>query len=216
MKMIVEENSFFIVVNKPEGYSVHNEKPNLIDVLNDLKLPTHFVNRLDNVTSGLVVIAKSPELHKPLSEALEKGQKTYRALLRAAWKTTDTNFVWNTPLSDKAEGRKNPQGIAKDRKACLTEGSVVRTNKYFTEALLEIKTGRQHQIRKHACINNCAIVGDPRYNDVAYNLKIVETYKIDRMFLHAESLNFKFKDQVYNFKCEIESMDLGCFFKDSL
>ena len=213
MKMIVEENSFFIVVNKPEGYSVHNEKPNLIDVLNDLKLPTHFVNRLDNVTSGLVVIAKSPELHKPLSEALEKGQKTYRALLRGAWKTAETKFTWNTPLSDKAEGRKNPQGITKDRKACLTIGNVVRSNKYFTEALLEIKTGRQHQIRKHACINNCAIVGDPRYNDAAYNSKIVDTYKVSRMFLHAESLNFKFEDQVYNFKCPIESMDLSQLFE---
>ncbi len=210
--MIVEENSFFIVVNKPEGYSVHNEKPNLIDVLNDLMLPTHFINRLDNVTSGLVVIAKSPELHKPLSEALEKGQKTYRALLRGAWKSSDTKFIWNTPLSDKAEGRKNPQGIAKDRKTCVTEGQVVRTNKYFTEALLEIKTGRQHQIRKHACINNSAIVGDPRYNDAAYNSKIAATYKVSRMFLHAESLNFKFDDQVYNYKSEIESMDLSCFF----
>lgn len=210
--MIIEENSFFIAVNKPEGYSVHNEKPNLIDVLNDLKLPTHFVNRLDNVTSGLVVIAKSPELHKPLSEALEKGQKTYRALLRGAWKTPETTFIWNTPLSDKAEGRKNPQGTAKDRKACLTEGQVVRSNKYFTEALLEIKTGRQHQIRKHACIHHCAIVGDPRYNDAAYNLKIAETYKVSRMLLHAESLNFKFKDQTYHLKAHIDSMDLSCFF----
>ena len=214
MKMIVQENSFFIVVNKPEGYSVHNEKPNLIDVLNDLKLPTHFVNRLDNVTSGLVVIAKSPELHKPLSDALEKGQKTYRALLRGAWKTGDKTFLWNTPLSDKAEGRKNPQGTAKDRKACLTEGQIVRSNQYFTEALLEIKTGRQHQIRKHACINKCAIVGDPRYNEASYNLKIAETYQINRMFLHAESLNFKFKDEIYNLKTESESMNLDPFFKD--
>lgn len=213
MNMIIEENSFFIVMNKPEGYSVHNEKPNLIDVLSDLKLPTHFVNRLDNVTSGLVVIAKSPELHKPISEALEKGQKTYRALLRGPWKMAETKLTWNTPLSDKAEGRKNPQGIAKDRKACITEGLVVRSNKYFTEALLEIKTGRQHQIRKHACINNCAIVGDPRYNDAAYNTKIAETYKVSRMFLHAESLNFKFEDQIYSFKCTSESMDLNRFFK---
>lgn len=212
MISVVGENAFFIVINKPEGVSVHNEKPSLLDWLAERKLSQNFVNRLDQQTSGLVVIAKAPEFHAPLSESLKSGKKIYRALLRGGWKNQAHQVTWNLALSDKAEGRKNPQGKSSDRKECLTHVQVIRSNQYFTEVLCEIKTGRQHQIRKHAALSKHPILGDTRYNDENYNLKMAKMYKTDRMFLHAESLDFQFQGQNYSFQSE--KMNCDSFFSN--
>lgn len=202
MISILEENPFFIVLNKPEGVSVHNDKPSLLDWLVERNLPQSFVNRLDQQTSGLVVIARDPKDHEALSHSLQAGQKIYRALLRGGWNDKALTLKWDLPLSDKAEGRKNPQGKTSDRKNCLTLVNVVRTNQYFTEVLCEIKTGRQHQIRKHAVLAKHAIMGDTRYNDESYNKKMGDMYKTERMFLHAEELKFTFQGKNYHIKSE--------------
>ncbi len=196
---ILEENEFFIVINKPSGLSVHNHAQSLETLLKEKKYPTHFVNRLDEQTSGLIIVALHSRLHLPLSESLQRGHKTYRALLRSSWKAPTQNILWNAPLSDKAEGRKNPQGLKHDQKPCLTQVTHVRSNKYFTEVTCEIKTGRQHQIRKHASLAKQPIVGDTRYNDPDYNAKIQKIYNLHRMLLHAESLVFEFNKTPYNF-----------------
>lgn len=208
MISILEDNAFFIVLAKPEGVSVHNEKPSLSDWLAERKLPQSFVNRIDQQTSGLVVVAKNPALHESLSKSLSSGQKIYRALLRGGWNDKALTLTWDLPLSDKAEGRKNPQGKASDRKNCITHVNVVRTNQYFTEALCEIKTGRQHQIRKHAVLSKHAIMGDTRYNDESYNTKMGAMYNTTRMFLHAEELKFIFEGKNYHFTAEKMNCDM--------
>ena len=208
MISIVGENAFFIVLNKPEGVSTHNEKPSLLDWLNEQKLPQNFVNRLDQQTSGLVVVARDPKYHEPLSVALQAGQKIYRALLRGGWNDKAKALMWDLALSDKAEGRKNPQGKSSDRKNCITHVQVVRTNQYFTEVLCEIKTGRQHQIRKHAALAKHAIMGDTRYNDDSYNEKMSKMYKTSRMFLNAEELKFTFHGKDYHYQAEKLNCDV--------
>lgn len=208
MISVLEDNAFFIVLNKPEGVSVHNEKPSLLEWLTERKLPVNFVNRLDQQTSGLVVVARDPKFHEPLTQALQAGAKTYRALLRGGWKDKALTLAWDLPLSDKAEGRKNPQGKSSDRKNCITHVQVVRSNQYFTEVLCEIKTGRQHQIRKHAALSKHAILGDSRYNDDSYNEKMGQMYKTSRMFLHAEELKFNFHGKEYHIHSEKMNCDM--------
>lgn len=211
MISIIYENAFFTVLNKPEGISTHNEKSSLSDWLIQNKKSTHFVNRLDTLTSGLIIIANLPEYQEPLRLALDQGTKTYQAVLRGPWKTSERLAIWKAPLTDKAEGRKNPQGLAKDRKPCYTEVHVKRTNQYFTEVLCNIKTGRQHQIRKHAALAKHPLIGDPRYNDDQYNKRISSIYKTERMFLNAYSLSFVFKNESHYF--ETQNMESDLFFK---
>lgn len=210
MIQIVQENKFFIVLNKPSGVSVHNEKPSVVEFLEAQKKPLHFVSRLDRETSGLMVVAKDPEMHSELAEALEQGDKTYRALLRGPWKPKSQEVEWKWALSDKAEGRFNPQGIKADRVECESHAKLVRTNKYFSEVLVTILTGRQHQIRKHAAIADMPIVGDNRYNEKKYNTMISERYGINRVWLHCEKLDFEFKDKQYNYE---NKFNLENFFK---
>ncbi len=206
MIRILEENEFFIVLSKPYQVSVHNQSPSLVEYLNLHKKPLHFVNRLDQETSGLMIIAQKPELHIELSASLEQGTKIYRALLCGAWKKPEKNFQANWPLTDQAEGHKNPQGISAHRKESVTKYQVLRSNQYFTEVSVEIKSGRQHQIRKHSALMGQAIVGDSRYGNPKYNLKIAELYKNNRMHLHAEKIQFKFEDKDYIFE-EIYNLD---------
>ena len=210
MVSVVLENAFFIVLNKPEGVSTHNENPSLLDWLKERNLPQNFVNRLDQQTSGLVVIAQKPEYQEPLQTSLHAGQKIYRALLRGGWKQEPLKWEWS--LSDKAEGRKNPQGLAKERKSCLTLIEVLRTNTHLTEVFCEIKSGRQHQIRKHAALAKHPIVGDSRYNDDKYNQKISAMYQTDRMFLHAEKINFSFRGE--NYTCTAPGFNCDVFFTE--
>jgi tRNA pseudouridine65 synthase len=208
---ILEENDDFIVIFKPHGLSVHNQSPSVLEQMRVNNKPVHFINRLDQETSGLMVIAQKPELHEELSMALENGRKLYRALLRSPWKDKPTETVWSWPISDKAEGRKNPQGISAERKEAKTLVSVQRSNRYFTEIVAEILTGRQHQIRKHAVLAGHPIVGDSRYNEEKYNRNIEKFYGPQRLQLHAEKLIFEFNGRAYVFESPI---NFDSFFKE--
>lgn len=214
MIQILDENNFFLTLYKPAGVSVHNQSPSLLEFLQAKKKPIHFVNRLDQETSGLMIVATQPEFHQPLADALDKGQKIYRALLRGSWKPTQPEIVLNWPLTDKSEGRKNPQGLSQDRKSCETHLKMLRSSSYFTEVLAEIKTGRQHQIRKHCALLKAPIVGDDRYNDRAYNQKMAGFYQNQipwRLFLHAEKLQFNFRNKNYFYE---KAFSLDAFFKE--
>lgn len=199
MVQIVEENEFFLVLVKPSGHSVHNEKPSLVEFLTEHKKPLHFVNRLDQDTSGLMVVAQKPEFHSEIAASLENGRKIYRALLRGAWKNQKPELHATFPLSDKAEGRDNPQGISAERKPCETIFTLQRTNSFFSEVTAEILTGRQHQIRKHAALLKQAIVGDSRYGNPKDNERMEKFYGISRMQLHAENLEFNFHGKDFKF-----------------
>jgi 23S rRNA-/tRNA-specific pseudouridylate synthase len=63
MIQILAENNFFYVINKPVGFSVHNESPSVAEYLKTVKKAEHFVNRLDLETSGLMVIAQKHTVH---------------------------------------------------------------------------------------------------------------------------------------------------------
>lgn len=201
---IIHESADWLVIDKPAGLPVHNEKVNVLSVLTQQKrnpnLSFHAVHRLDQETSGVLLIAKDAEIAAKLSEELakESTHKLYQAILRGAMKSEQAQWDWK--LSDKAEGRKNPQGLSKDRKDCETQVKVLSRNDYFTLVECEIMTGRQHQIRKHAALAKHAIVGDKRYNDPKYNDRMAELYGTDRMFLHAAELRLKLqgREVVFN------------------
>lgn len=178
----------WLAVDKPAGISVHNnEDPqNLLKLLQtqlDLKqiFPIH---RLDKETSGIQLLALDETHAKEFSIEFQNRQveKIYEGLLRGQLKAQ--SGVWSQPLTDKAEGRKNPSGQARDRVPCETRYTLLEKNNYFSHCEFHLITGRQHQIRKHAALANHSLVGDPRYGDRKYNLKISHVYKTDRLFLH--------------------------------
>ncbi|WII71433.1 RNA pseudouridine synthase [Bdellovibrio sp. 22V] len=192
---IIEKSKNWLVIDKPPGVSVHNEAGDVRELLKK-QLPKgsyhdiYPVHRLDKETSGLLLIATEQETAAELAEQFQKHQteKIYYAVLRGAMPVSQQWQEWSSPISDKAEGRKNPQGLSKDRVEARTLYRVLQANQYFSLVELQLLTGRQHQIRKHTALAKHAIVGDSRYGDPKYNERMAQIYKTDRMFLHAAKL----------------------------
>lgn len=187
------ENPDLFVIEKPVGLSVHNENPTEASVLTLLGGSPFLVHRLDKETSGMLLVAKSKTAAIELAGQFQnhRVKKVYHAVLRGAF--TEPHVHWQWALTDKAEGRKNPQGSSSERKVCDTKGRVLKSNAFVSMIEIQIKTGRQHQIRKHAAISGHPVVGDPRYNDPKYNEKIAGRFETKRMFLHASLLEFAWK-----------------------
>lgn len=146
------------------------------------------VHRLDKETSGVQLLALNSEAARAMADEFQKKtvKKIYIGLLRGQLKIPEG--VWDKPLTDKAEGHKNPQGQTKDRIPCKTLYRTLKASSYFTLCEFDLQTGRQHQIRKHAALTNHALVGDPRYGETKYNTKMGSVYKTGRMFLHCSRI----------------------------
>jgi 23S rRNA-/tRNA-specific pseudouridylate synthase len=173
-------------------------------VPNTLPSPAH---RLDRETSGILLLAVNSNTASILQTAFQQNalladtssvrasaarttKKTYVAVLRGHV-SKDAKKKWSWPLSDRAEGRDRPQGPSRLQKPAVTAFEIERTNRHLTRVACELHTGRQHQIRRHACLAGHAIVGDKRYCDSRFNRKIEELYGIQRMLLHATSLELE-------------------------
>lgn len=201
---IIFEDHRMLVLNKPAGMSVHNPKAG--DSLNDFvqehlkqeKLyPAH---RLDKETSGLIIYAKSSKWASVIQTLIADRlvEKKYIGIFKGEIEPDEG--VWKWALTNKPEGRGKPQGWVKFRKKAVTEWIKLRGNEYFTELKLQIITGRQHQIRKHASLAKHHLVGDPRYTQPDYNEKVAEIYNFNRMALHACSLKFQIEDETLEFE----------------
>ena len=203
---VIAEGPGWIVIDKPAGVSVHNDPNDVTQILRKQLKPgsyqdIHPVHRLDKETSGLLLVALNANLSRELAEQFQAHtcEKTYYAILRGAMPVSDSYQTWNQPISDKAEGRKNPQGLSKDRVEARTDYKVTEANKYFSLIEVKLLTGRQHQIRKHSAMAKHSIIGDARYGDTKYNSRMANIYRTDRMFLHAAKLRIKIsgEDKVF-------------------
>lgn len=150
------------------------------------------VHRLDRETSGVLVIALSKNVARSLAEAFQSEdttvRKTYRAIVRGR---LQRDGRWNQPLTDRAEGRSNPAGKTMERKPCETRFRILRANEHVTELEIDLMTGRQHQIRKHAALAGHAVIGDTRYGDPSYHRMIEKRFGFSRMLLHAQRLELQ-------------------------
>jgi tRNA pseudouridine65 synthase len=203
---LIEQNLFFLIADKPAGLSVHNASEHgedLISILSKQVGQTVYpIHRLDLETSGLITLALNSDTAKQLNETFQTNltEKKYQCIVKRPLPLSPDWLIWNTPLTDKAEGRKHPQGSnSSDRKSCITKYKVLQSNSYFSLLDCHILTGRQHQIRKHTALAKCPIVGDERYGDPKYNQKIFSLYAVKRMFLHSYYLKFIWKNQTWQF-----------------
>jgi tRNA pseudouridine65 synthase len=180
---LLYQDASLLIVDKPAGISVHNNEgpENLLALLGQ---DLHPVHRLDRETSGVQIFARNKDSARRLASEFEGRtvRKVYRGLLRGI--VGAEKGVWNAPLSDKSEGRRDPAGRISDQVPCETHYRLLKANRYFSHCEFDLKTGRQHQIRKHAALARHALIGDPRYGDPKYNAKVESIYSEGRMFLH--------------------------------
>lgn len=204
----------FNIWNKPENMSVHNESPSLIEYIqgadqnskNSSDLPSlHFLNRLDRETSGLVVqVLKTDKVasYQTLWQS-EETIKIYLGIHRLSPKLEQKRTTWNWPLTDQAEGFRNPQGISKNRQSCETEFIPLEVTRHLLASMLILKTGRQHQIRKHSVLAGCELIGDSRYGEPRYQKNLKVHMPDLRLGLHCYALHWTVDNKPLRVKTEI-------------
>ncbi|MGM0436201.1 MAG: RluA family pseudouridine synthase [Bacillota bacterium] len=191
---VVYEDDAIMIVDKPSGLVVHPSKtyrkPTLVHgVLNHLKDPDAFerkeragiVHRIDKDTSGLLVVAKTPESLKTLQSALKNHEikRSYIALCDGV--IPHNKGTINAPIG-RHEKKRKQMTVKEGGKKSITHFTVIERFADHTLVKLNLETGRTHQIRAHLSYINFPIVGDPtyglkRYKDEGFN-----------QFLHAAEL----------------------------
>jgi 23S rRNA pseudouridine1911/1915/1917 synthase len=190
---IVYEDSDLLVVDKPAGVVVHpargHQQGTLAQALADRAAGGEdperagIVHRLDKDTSGLLVVAKSAQVHR-LLKALISSRELHREYLALV----DGIPPARTGTIDAPIGRDRRDRLL----ISLTSDHPreARTHFELVEALggaallrVTLETGRTHQIRVHMSAIGHPVVGDRSYGGtVRFGLK--------RQFLHAARLSF--------------------------
>jgi len=150
------------------------------------------VHRLDKVTSGVVIFARSAEAHRALSILFEARavSKTYRALVNGVpdW---DNHTARHRLRPDMGHTHRTAIDHA-NGKAAATHFRML--DRLAGCSLLEAtpETGRTHQVRAHAAALGFPLLGDTLYGAPSSDL-------IARPALHAWSLKFEFEGKPFSF-----------------
>lgn len=140
------------------------------------------VHRLDMATSGLLLIAKTKNIHRDLQAQFKNRliNKRYIALLDGTVRT-DRGTI-ELPLCLNPFDRPRQMVHAQHGKPAITDFEVLERTDKQTRIAFYPRTGRTHQLRVHAAHPlglNCPIIGDELYGK-----------KAERLYLHAETLEF--------------------------
>lgn len=195
---IVYEDEWLVVVNKPAGMlSVPGKTEDRDSVYHRLKKKypnatgPMIVHRLDMATSGLLLVAKTKEVHQDLQAqfANRSIKKRYVAVLDGIVLSERTGRI-ELPLCLNPLDR--PRQIVNKEygKEAITEYKIIGESRRiidesrkYTRIVFYPLTGRTHQLRVHAAHPEglgCPILGDELYGK-----------KADRLYLHAEYIEFR-------------------------
>lgn len=198
---VVYEDEDIVVVDKPAGMVVHpapghftgtlvnallHHCPNLSGI-GGVARPG-IVHRLDQDTSGLIVVAKSQAAMDGLVKAFSSHrdvEKTYLAVCHGAPKTVFgriENLIGRHPVD-----RKRMAIVERNGKRAVTEWRVVEGGAQGLSVFeCKIETGRTHQIRVHLASLGCPIIGDATYGKSTLDRKLDPVPA--RQMLHARKL----------------------------
>ncbi len=176
---IVYEDSELLVVNKPAGLVVHpghgNYSGTLVNALayhfkdnpeydvNDPRMG--LVHRIDKDTSGLLVVAKTPEAKTSLGKQFfdKTTKREYIAVVWGEMEHTDGTVEGNIgrSLKDRLQMTVFPDGDM--GKHAVTHYHTIENMGHLALVKCRLETGRTHQIRVHM-----KYIGHPLFNDARY------------------------------------------------
>lgn len=200
---VVYEDEHILLVNKPVNISVQADSGGgatvegmaLYHVRKDNPdaLPPKACHRLDNQTSGLLLLAKSDKAEEILVRAFKERtiNKTYTCLVKGTpkpWKDTLHAFLLKNAEAASVQifDHSVPGALPIVTGYRVVEaGSVCRLN-------VDLITGRTHQIRVHLAHIGHPILGDDAYGDRSFN----KEQGVKRLMLCATSITLSGRDEL--------------------
>ncbi len=194
---VLFEDRYLIAINKPAGLVVHpgagKEQTTVVSALlghtklSPVGAPTRpgVVHRLDKDTSGVMILAKTREVHRKLAEAFAGHdlEKEYLAIIQGH--IVNRKGRIEVAIERDKIHRKRMKATSADKgRMAISQFEVLEYLKGATLVKVRILTGRTHQIRVHM-----AFTGHPLLGDVTYGGKRHE--RRAEHFLHSHRLGLK-------------------------
>jgi 23S rRNA pseudouridine1911/1915/1917 synthase len=189
------EDEHLLVVDKPAGLVVHpapgHARGTLVHGLlaydvegGDEPERPGIVHRLDRDTSGLLVVARSPEAHRRLQELVQSRQLTREYLALVVGRPRSRRGTIDAPIG---RDRRDPMRQSLDTdtpREAVTHFEVEELLPRHVLLRVSLETGRTHQIRVHLNGIDLPVAGDPLYGRAG-------DLGLERQFLHAARLAFE-------------------------
>lgn len=222
------EDEFLLIVDKPAGMIVHEgaghaandepedreegtslltdwikaEHPAIVTAFEKDPDPLYFrpgiVHRLDKETSGLIIIAKTPEMKTALQVLFKERriEKEYVCLVLGK-PTPEQGSIESFIARNPHHRREMAVSHVGKGKEARTDYRVVQSWEYkykgqrcyLTLVDIVLHSGRMHQIRVHMKYKGWPLIGDQTYQTKP-SRNISKELRLDRQFLHAKRLSF--------------------------
>ena len=190
---VAYEDDHLMIVDKPAGVVIHPARGHRTGTLaqalagrgagGDEAWRAGIVHRLDRETSGLLVVAKSDEVHRALKALLaeRKLRREYLALI-AGHPEARTGTI-DAPIGRHRRDRVLMSIDTDEPREARTHFELERLLPASALLRVVLETGRTHQIRVHLAAIGHPVCGDPQYGKAG-------EYGLERQFLHAARLAF--------------------------
>ncbi|MEJ5299571.1 MAG: RluA family pseudouridine synthase [Thermodesulforhabdaceae bacterium] len=207
---IIYEDRWIVVVNKPPGLVVHpgagQADYTLVhgllyhcESLASVGAPLRpgIVHRLDQGTSGVMVVAKTDEAYFKLIDQF-KNRTVEKKYLAFVWGVPKTELSPIVTLIDRHPVNRKKMAVSKTKgREAITYWKILESWGVFSLVEAKPVTGRTHQIRVHFSYIHHPVVGDELYSNhksLCKNLKDEKLRRlvmnIDHQMLHAASIAF--------------------------
>jgi 23S rRNA pseudouridine1911/1915/1917 synthase len=195
--MIVHEDRWLAVVEKPAGLVVHpapgHAGTTLVDLLSerpggvvggaDPERPG-IVHRLDKDTSGLLVVARTEEAHAALAAQVASREVVREYVTLVEGRLRSRRGTIDAPIGRSHREPSRMAVAGRAAREARTHFRVLELLPADTLAEIRLETGRTHQIRTHFAAIGHPVVGDPTYGTEG-------RHGLHRQFLHSRRLTFR-------------------------